>query len=427
MTSKNRGLIIFILGMLCAIGPFSIDMYLPGFPAIAKDLNVSVETVGYSLSSFFIGISLGQLICGPLLDRFGRKLPLLSGLTVYIIATIGCVFSNDITTLIIFRFFQALGGCVGIVAPRAMIRDLFPVKENAKIFSLMILILGVSPIVAPTAGGWLVAHLGWHSVFVVLAIIGVAITVLVALCLPESKGADKDYSLKPAPILNKFITVARVPQFYTYALVGGLSSAALFAYLSGSPFVFMSFFGATEKQYGFIFAIIALGLIICSQVNNLMLRKYSSEQIIKVTLRLQVIIGLLLFLGSISGFLNMYATIALIATFLSCQGFTFPNATALAMAPFSKMAGSASAVMGATQMGLAALVSAGVSGLHATNAGLMAGGMLLCAATAAIILFVGSKQIVPLSNADDLTSLKYFELTAMNEPEAAEGQADRSK
>jgi len=413
--------------MLCAIGPFSIDMYLPGFPAIANDLHVSVETVSYSLSGFFIGISFGQLIGGPLLDRFGRKRPLLIGLMIYLLATIGCVFSNDITTLVVFRFFQALGGCVGIVAPRAMIRDLFPVKENAKIFSLMILILGVSPIVAPTAGGWLVAHFGWHSVFVALAIIGVAIALLVALFLPESKGADIHYSLRPSPILKKFVAVTKVPQFYTYALVGGLSSAALFAYLSGSPYVFMSFFGATEKEYGYIFAIIAVGLIICSQVNNFMLKKYSSEQIIKVAIRLQVIIGIILFGGSVLEILNMYSTITLIALFLSCQGFTFPNATALAMAPFSAMAGSASAVMGAVQMALAALVSAGVGLLHATNAAPMAGGMLVCASLAAILLFVGSRKIIPLYNNESFGASVGTVFAMPNSNEKAEEQADSSK
>src|SRR5690349_2354345 len=168
---KNRKLIILILGLLSAIGPFSIDMYLPGFPAMAKDLNCSVDDIAYSLASFFIGVCLGQMICGPLLDRYGRKPPLLTGLVIYLVASIGCAMSKSVETLIVFRFFQALGGCLGMVAPRAIIRDVFPLDENAKIFSLMILILGVSPIIAPTAGSFIIAQLGWQWIFVVLTII----------------------------------------------------------------------------------------------------------------------------------------------------------------------------------------------------------------------------------------------------------------
>src|SRR5215218_6410164 len=157
MDKRKRSLLIFILGLLCAIGPFSIDMYLPGFPTIALNLHTTVDYVAYSLSSFFIGICVGQLLCGPLLDRFGRKLPLCIGLVIYILASIGCSLSRSVELLIGFRFLQALGGCVGMVAPNAIVRDVFPVEENAKIFSLLILILGVSPILAPTVGSYIVA------------------------------------------------------------------------------------------------------------------------------------------------------------------------------------------------------------------------------------------------------------------------------
>ena len=173
MNSKNRTTIILILGLLSAIGPFSIDMYLPGFPAIAKDLNTSIENVAYSLSSFFIGVCIGQVLCGPLLDRYGRKMPLYAGLILYIIATIGCVFTTSVEVLIALRFLQAVGGCVGMVAPRAIIRDLFPLDESAKIFSYMILILGVSPIIAPTAGSYIITHSGWHAIFILLTILSV--------------------------------------------------------------------------------------------------------------------------------------------------------------------------------------------------------------------------------------------------------------
>src|SRR5687768_1207610 len=168
---ENRTRLILILGLLSAIGPFSIDMYLPGFPIIAESLRTTPEMVSYSLSSYFIGICIGQMLIGPLLDRYGRKRPLYGGLALYIISSIGCAFAPTIEVLIVLRLFQAAGGCVGMVAPRAIIRDLFPVKENARIFSLLILILGVSPIIAPTTGGYITAHFGWQSIFIILSVI----------------------------------------------------------------------------------------------------------------------------------------------------------------------------------------------------------------------------------------------------------------
>src|SRR6478672_5659673 len=159
---NNRFYLILTLGMLTAIGPFSIDMYLPAFPDIAKGLHTSVAQVMLSLSSFFIGISAGQLLYGPLLERFGRKRPLYAGLSIYLLASIGCALASSVNALILFRLLQALGGCAGMVAARAMVRDLFEVRQNAKVFSLLMLVVAVSPIVAPTLGGYVTAALGWR-------------------------------------------------------------------------------------------------------------------------------------------------------------------------------------------------------------------------------------------------------------------------
>ncbi|SMD00591.1 Bcr/CflA family efflux MFS transporter [Pedobacter nyackensis] len=172
MTQKKYYSLILILGSLTALGPFSIDMYLPGFPAIAADLRTNTSMVALSLSSFFIGISAGQLLYGPLLDRFGRKKPLYIGLLVYILASAGCAFATSIDALIILRFIQALGSCAATVAAVAMVRDLFPVKENAKVFALLMLVLGVSPMIAPTLGGYVTVALGWHSIFLILLGLG---------------------------------------------------------------------------------------------------------------------------------------------------------------------------------------------------------------------------------------------------------------
>ncbi|MEO7487849.1 MAG: Bcr/CflA family efflux MFS transporter, partial [Ferruginibacter sp.] len=247
MQLKNRTTVILILGFLSAIAPFSIDMYLPGFPAIAKDLHTSIENVAYSLSSFFIGVCIGQVLCGPLLDRYGRKMPLYIGMLLYILATVGCVFTKSVEVLIALRFLQAIGGCVSMVAPRAIIRDLFPVEESAKIFSYMILILGVSPIIAPTAGSYIITYFGWHAIFIILTILAVLLLAAVLTGLPESKQPDPGYSLRPKVILASFKIVLWQPQFFIYAVTGAISSAGLFAYLAGSPYVFMKFFGTTEQ------------------------------------------------------------------------------------------------------------------------------------------------------------------------------------
>jgi DHA1 family bicyclomycin/chloramphenicol resistance-like MFS transporter len=278
MRGRKNFKIILILGLLSAIGPFSIDMYLPGFPAIAADLNTTVAKVSLSLSSFFIGISAGQMLYGPLIDRFGRKKPLYIGITIYLVASIGCAMTTSVDALIWLRLLQALGSCSGMVASRAMVRDLFPVNENAKVFSLLMLVVGVSPIIAPTLGGYLSAEFGWHYVFIVLAVMAAIILAAIHFFLPQSRQPNPDFSLKPKPIINNFIQVAKEPQFYTYALTGSIASAGLYAYISGSPSVFMEIYKVTEQHYGWIFAMVAIGLITSSQINTLLLRKYKASK-----------------------------------------------------------------------------------------------------------------------------------------------------
>ena len=257
MQRENKFVLLVTLGLLTAIGPFSIDMYLPGFPDIATNLQTTVSKVSLSLSSFFIGISFGQLLYGPMLDRFGRKKPLYIGLCLYILASVGCTIAASVNALIAWRLLEALGGCVGMVAARAMVRDLFPVNENAKVFSTLMLVVGVSPIIAPTLGGYLTASVGWRSVFIVLTLMAAGILTLVHFQLPESKKPDPYYSLKPKPIFIAFGKVLKEPQFYTYSLTGSMAAAGLYAYIAGSPYVFMQLYKVSEKQYGWILALIA--------------------------------------------------------------------------------------------------------------------------------------------------------------------------
>lgn len=411
MQTISRTRLILILGLLSAVGPFSIDMYLPAFPAIASTLKATPDLISYSLSSYFIGICAGQMLIGPLLDRFGRKRPLYGGLVLYILSAIGCAVAPTIETLIILRFFQAAGGCVGMVAPRAIVRDVFPVHENAKIFSLLILIIGVSPIIAPTAGGFITAHFGWHAIFVLLASITFLILLLVIWALPESKPPDPTFSLRPAPILASFRKVISEPQFYTYALTGATASAGLYAYLAGSPFVFMDLYQVSGQQYGGIFALVAGGLIASSQLNNLMLRKYSSEYIIKVVISFQSIVAIVLVAGTYFHLHTLASTIACIFLYLCCQGFSFPNSSALSMAPFTKEAGSASALMGSIQMALGAVAS-GLVGLFSNHTAMpMVCVMAACSLTAFSILMIGRKILVQNCRKEDLeeTTLEMIE------------------
>jgi DHA1 family bicyclomycin/chloramphenicol resistance-like MFS transporter len=194
--------LILILGLLSAIGPLSIDMYLPAFPSIAKGLNTTVSLVMLSLSSFFIGISIGQLLYGPLLERYGRKTPLYFGLALYAISSFACATAMSVETLIVFRFFQALGGCVGMVASRAMVRDLFDVKDNAKVFSTLMLVIAVSPIIAPSLGGLITNYIGWRFIFIMLIVVIAMIVAGIYFLLPNSKQPDPTYSLKPKAILT---------------------------------------------------------------------------------------------------------------------------------------------------------------------------------------------------------------------------------
>ena len=393
MSKKTYFFLILILGSLTALGPFSIDMYLPGFPAIAKDLNTTAAKVSLSLSGFFVGISLGQLLYGPLLDRFGRKRPLFIGLVVYILASVGCALATSINDLILLRVIQAIGSCAATVASVAMVRDIFPVKDNAKVFSLLLLVVGVSPMIAPTVGGYVTDAFGWHSVFWILTGMGVAILIATVLWLPDSYKPDKTLSLKPKPILLNFLQVIREPQFYTYALTGAIAFAGLFAYVAGSPLVFMEVFQTDGKVYGWIFAFLSVGFIGSSQLNTLFLRKFTSEQVVNTALICQVLVSFTFLAAALAGFLTLPVTIVFLFFFLCCIGYTYPNAAALSLAPFTRNAGSASALMGAFQMGAGTLISIVISLFEEPSVVPMVAAMAGSSLLALTVLVVGRRFI----------------------------------
>lgn len=393
MNQKQRTTIILVLGALAALGPFSIDMYLPGFPAIAEDLNTSISQVGLSLTSYFIGISVGQLIYGPVIDRFGRKKPLFFGLALYAVAAFGCALSPDIAWLIGLRLLLALGGCVGMVAGRAMVRDLFPASETAKVFSTLMLVMGVAPIIAPTLGGYVTAAFGWRYIFYLLVILALSLILLLARFLPESKGANASVSLKPGRVLKNYFQVFKEPGFVTNAIAGSVAFAGMFSYISGSPFIFMEYLDLSETLYGWMFGLNAFGFIAGSQLNRLWLQKSSSRQ---VSLRVGIFLfvaGLLLVSGSLWTGFNTVAFLGLIFIYLFWLGFLAPNTTALALEPFTRSVGTASALLGSFQMVAGALASVLVSYLHDGTAIPMTMSMALCATIALAALLVQQRRL----------------------------------
>jgi DHA1 family bicyclomycin/chloramphenicol resistance-like MFS transporter len=391
--NRSYTVLILVLGSLTALGPFSIDMYLPGFPAIAADLRTSTSQVALSLSSYFVGISAGQLLYGPLMDKYGRKPPIYFGLSVYIIASIACALSTTVNTLIAWRFIQAVGSCAAAVGAVVMVRDLFPVNENSKVFSLLMLVLGTSPMIAPTVGGYVTAGIGWQSVFIILAVMAFVILLAVRFVLPVRYEPDPSYSLKPKPILTNFLAVLSNVRFVTYALTGAAAFSGLFVYVSGSPQVFMEIFSMDGKTYGWIFAGLSVGFIGAAQVSPLLLKRFTSEQIVFVALACQAAISVIFLLLSLNGMGGIVMTISFIFAYLCCLGLIAPNTSALALAPFTANAGSASAMLGVCQMTLGALASTGISLFHAKDTTPMMLVMSVASCIGLVVLLAGRKCI----------------------------------
>lgn len=364
LSKPRRFTILLILGLLSAIGPFSIDMYLPAFETIALDFDSPIEKIQLSLTAFFIGIAVGQIIYGPMLDKFGRKKPLFVGLSIYIAASIMCAYTEDADHLIVYRFLQAFGGCSGMVASRAMVRDYFDPREGAKVFSMLMLVIGISPIIAPSVGAFVLAHFDWHIIFLILTLLALLILLAVIFILPESYKGNRQMSLYPKDIISGYWSVFKTPVFLLYAMVGGFAASGLYAYLSGSPFVLQTLHGLSESQYGIAFAMVASCLIVATQLNRVLLNKFTSEEISKKASYFQAIAGVLLVFFAVTGILNLFTLLALICLFLCAQGFIFPNTSAMALAPFARLAGSASALLGCIQMALGAAASALVSYFH---------------------------------------------------------------
>lgn len=375
--TSRRGLVP-LLGSLTAIGPMSIDMYLPSLPTIGKELGASTASVQLTLALFFIGLAFGQLIYGPLSDRLGRKGPLVSGLVLYVLASAGCAVAPNITTLIAFRLIQALGGCAALVVSRAIVRDLYPPREAAQVFSLMTLVMGVAPIVAPLVGGYLMAGMGWRAIFGGLVLFGLLILALAAFAIPETRDAAARRAEPASSLALDYRALFSDRRFLGFSLAGGVIQAGMFVYISASPFVFIELFKVPAESFGWIFGTNALGLIAASQVNGRLLRRRAPEGILGVTIFLPAFFGLCLAGLATAKLGGFWGLVLPLFGYLAALGFVFPNVTAAALADHGKRAGLAAAVMGALQFSLAAFAGSMVGRLHDGSALPMAGIIGVC-------------------------------------------------
>lgn len=396
--SRPFFMFILILGSLTAVGPLSIDMYLPAFPAMAESLGVAQGRIELSLAAFFAGLSIGQLIYGPVSDRFGRKKPLYFGLALYTLASVACALAASSDQLILFRLFQALGGCAGIVVSRAMVRDLFDHRESAQVFSMLMLVMGVAPILAPLAGGYILIFFGWRAIFWTLAACSILMAVIIALRLPETRQPDE--TVKFSRIFQTYLDILRHRTFLGYTLVGAFAQAGLFSYITGSSFVFIEYFHIPAEHFGWFFGVNALGLIGMSQINAWLLRKdkQTPDQLMQ-----KALIGLGVF-GSCMAFTvfmqwGLWGMMLPLFGFMSMMGIIFPNATAGALEHQKQRAGAASALAGTIQFSLSAMVAGSLSMMHATTPLPMAIILALCGITA-LTLFMRMKNYRPADMAD---------------------------
>jgi DHA1 family bicyclomycin/chloramphenicol resistance-like MFS transporter len=344
---------LFLLGGLIAIGPLSTDMYLPAFPAMASELGGGA--MEYTLAAYFIGLSLGQLFYGPLSDSFGRKRPFMAGLALYAAASLGCALAGSAEALVAWRFLQALGGCSSMVIVRAVVRDRCEVHAAARAFSMLILVMGVTPLLAPLLGGWMGVHLGWRAIFWLMMFCGLLGFAAVALLLPETHDTRHEPPLRLGGILADYASLLASPSFLGYTLAGGFGFAGMFAYIANSPFVLIQLHGVRPEDFGWFFGAVALGYIAASQINARLLKRAAPTRLLRLATWAPAAAGLALATCGLAGWLPLALALACIFVYVASMGSIGPNSAAAAMATHGQMAGKASALMGAVQFGLATL------------------------------------------------------------------------
>jgi len=349
--------LILLLGALTAFTPLSIDMYLPAFPFLEADFAVSAGAVQWTLSVFFLGLTVGQPIYGPVSDRYGRRGPLLLGIGLYLIGSIAAALTDSVAGLTGARFLQAFGGCAGVVVARAVVADRFDERTSAKVFSMLMLVMGIAPILAPMAGAQLLVLGGWRAIFWGLALFGLLCLAAVALGLRETLPPERRASGGITHALLAYMRLLRNRRFIAFALTGSFAMAGLFAYITGSPLVFMQIHGVSPQVYGLLFGLNALGIIAGSQINVRLLRRWTGREILAVAVFVEIFAGVALVAVAATGFGGLAGLMVPLFVYITGLGFITGNTVAAAMAEVSAGRGAASALIGVLQFGLAALVS----------------------------------------------------------------------
>lgn len=366
-----------VLGTLSAIGPFAIDMYLPAFPAIAREFQVDVGAVQMSLMSFFLAVAVCQLAYGPLSDRFGRKPPLYGGLGLFILGSIGCSYAPNVEALIAFRFLQGVGSCAAMVIPRAIIRDLHTGHEAARLMATTMLVFSVSPILAPLAGSTLTEFFSWRFIFWAIAAIGLGGMAVLLFLLPETRpeGAGRQGL---GQTFAAYKSLLKDRRFRGLAFIGGFSQASFFAYLAGSSVIFIEHFGLSPSQYSMIFASNAIAFIGSAQFNSAFMRRFGAERVVRIAISAFAALVSLLFILTAVGVDSAYILWGLLFLSFGCLGYVIPSTAVLALEEHGPIAGTASALMGTLQLSTGAVMIALVSAFYDGTSFSMVGGIVVC-------------------------------------------------
>ncbi|MBA5981902.1 multidrug effflux MFS transporter [Pseudomonas sp. MD195_PC81_125] len=368
---------ILILGALSAFGPLAIDFYLPAFPSMALAFGTDEKHVQLTLAAYFAGLSIGQLLYGPVADRFGRRLPLLVGVGLFTLASLACAYAPNLQWLIGARFVQALGGCAGMVISRAVVSDKCDAVGSAKVFSQLMLVMGLAPILAPLLGGLLVNTTGWQSIFLVLTGFSALAGLAVALGLPESLPAY----VPRQPLSGALRQYGRLfgdRVFLGHALTGGIAVAGMFSYIAGSPFVFIKLYGVPAEHFGWLFGTNAAGFILVAQVNARLLAKRGPSFLLARAVWVYLLAGVSLLAVSAMHTEALWPLLIPLFVCIASLGCILPNAAACAMNGQGARAGSASALMGCLQFSVASGAASLVGVLHDGSAMPMAMVISLC-------------------------------------------------